>query len=69
MEGHYGDCRGHSSEFENELPSGEVHSVEYMSAVATWCDFVSDGDARRPMDGILARPQQCASAVVAVVIG
>jgi hypothetical protein len=58
-----------SSEFENELPSGEVHSVEYMSAVATWFGFVSDDDAARPMDGILARPQQCASAVVAVVIG
>jgi hypothetical protein len=58
-----------SSEFENELPFGEVHSVEYMSAVATWFGFVSDGDAARPMDGILARPQQCASAVVAVVIG
>jgi hypothetical protein len=40
-----------------------------MSAVATWFGFVSDGDAARPMDGILARPQQCASAVVAVVIG
>jgi hypothetical protein len=57
------------SELENELPSGEVHSVEYMSAGATWCDFVSGGDAALPMDGILARPQQWASAVVAVVIG
>jgi hypothetical protein len=46
-----------SSEFENELPSGTLHGVEYMSAVAAWCDFVSDGDAARPMDGILARPQ------------
>ncbi|MGZ9106681.1 MAG: hypothetical protein ACXW3M_12945, partial [Rhodoplanes sp.] len=57
------------SELENELPSGEVHSVEYMSAVATWCGFVSDGDAARPMDGILARPQQCAGVLGALVIG
>ena len=47
------------SEFENELSSGEVHSVEYMSVVATWCGSVSDGDAARPMDGIVARLQQC----------
>jgi hypothetical protein len=45
------------SEFENELPSGTLHGVEYMSAVATWCGFVSDGDAAHPMDGILARAQ------------
>ena len=50
------------SEFENELPSGEVHSVEYMSAVGTWCGSVPGGDAARPMDGIVARLQQCASA-------
>ena len=45
------------SEFENELPSGTSHGVEYMSAVATWYGFVSDGDAALPMDGNLARPQ------------
>src|SRR4051812_8389515 len=47
-----------TSEFENELPSGEVHSVEYMSAVGTWCGSVPGSDAARPMDGIVARLQQ-----------
>jgi hypothetical protein len=55
-------CKVVNSEFENELPSGEVHSVEYMSAVGTWCGSVPGGDAARPMDGIVARLQQCASA-------